>query len=183
MAITLETRSLILHSADVAFADRLLAYYQRNREFLEEFEPKRDDDYLSLAHQKAILEQNMQAEADKTAYRFYIFLRDDPQTIIGVVALTNVVRGCFLSCHLSYSLDQAHNNKGYMTQAIRAIAAYAFDILRLHRIEANIMPRNLPSRKVLEKCEFVEEGISKKYLKINGVWEDHIHMVLLNDIG
>jgi ribosomal-protein-alanine N-acetyltransferase len=51
----------------------------------------------------------------------------------------------------------------------------------LHRIEANIMPRNAASLRVVEKAGFHREGLAKKYLKINGVWEDHIHMVLLND--
>ena len=46
--------------------------------------------------------------------------------------------------------------------------------------EANVMPRNKASLKVLEKNHFVNEGLSKYYLKINGVWEDHIHMVKIN---
>ena len=48
------------------------------------------------------------------------------------------------------------------------------------RVEANIMPRNTASRRAAAKAGFVEEGLSRKYLKINGVWEDHIHMVRLN---
>ena len=46
--------------------------------------------------------------------------------------------------------------------------------------EANVMPRNKASLRVLEKNRFVNEGLSKYYLKINGVWEDHIHMVKIN---
>jgi ribosomal-protein-alanine N-acetyltransferase len=42
------------------------------------------------------------------------------------------------------------------------------------------MPRNLPSRRVVTKLGFVEEGLGRKYLKINGVWEDHLHYALLN---
>ena len=72
-------------------------------------------------------------------------------------------------------------NKGYATQAVAAVVRYAFETLRLHRIEANIMPRNKASRRVAEKCGFREEGASPRYLKINGVWEDHIHMALLNE--
>ncbi|MFR2405064.1 MAG: GNAT family N-acetyltransferase, partial [Eubacterium callanderi] len=57
----------------------------------------------------------------------------------------------------------------------------AFGPLGLHRIEANIIPRNRASLRVAEKLHFRNEGLSSKYLKINGVWEDHIHMVLLNE--
>ena len=67
-----------------------------------------------------------------------------------------------------------------MTEAVTLGRAYAFSELGQHRIEGNVMPRNLPSRRVLEKCGFENEGLSKYYLKINGIWEDHIHMVKLN---
>ena len=50
----------------------------------------------------------------------------------------------------------------------------------LHRLEANVMPKNKASLRVLEKNQFVNEGISKYYLNINGVWEDHVHMVKIN---
>jgi [ribosomal protein S5]-alanine N-acetyltransferase len=56
-----------------------------------------------------------------------------------------------------------------------------FQELGLHRIEANIMPKNKRSLRVVEKLGFYNEGLAYKYLKINGKWEDHIHMVLLND--
>lgn len=65
--------------------------------------------------------------------------------------------------------------------AVEMLVRYAFEELRLHRIEANVMPRNAESLRLLEKNDFINEGLSKYYLKINGVWEDHIHMVKLND--
>ena len=53
-------------------------------------------------------------------------------------------------------------------------------MLGLHRIEGNVMPRNAASLRVLAKNHFVNEGLSKHYLKINGRWEDHVHMVRIN---
>ena len=67
-----------------------------------------------------------------------------------------------------------------MSMAVSMITQYAFEELHLHRIEANVMPRNQASLRVLQKIQFENEGISKYYLKINGVWEDHIHMVKIN---
>ena len=69
-----------------------------------------------------------------------------------------------------------------MTEAVRAAADIAFTDLDLHRIEANIMPRNGASLRVAEKAGFYHEGLALKYLRINGVWEDHIHMVLLREL-
>jgi ribosomal-protein-alanine N-acetyltransferase len=69
-----------------------------------------------------------------------------------------------------------------MTEAVKAVVDYGFNTLALHRIEANIMPRNIASLRVVGKLGFINEGLSKKYLKINGQWEDHIHMVIFNEV-
>ena len=67
-----------------------------------------------------------------------------------------------------------------MTEALGAIIRYCLDDLRLHRIEANVMPRNERSKRVLKGLGFEYEGASARYLRINGKWEDHEHYVLLN---
>ena len=43
------------------------------------------------------------------------------------------------------------------------------------------MPRNVRSMRIVKKLGFYDEGLANKYLRINGKWEDHIHMVLLNE--
>ena len=181
MAFTLQTDDLVLKTAEVSFAESLLNYYKRNQSFLEAFEPKRDAHFYTLEFQEAQLQHDVADILGKTGFRFYIFLKSDLNTIIGSIGLSNIVWGGFLSCFLGYKLDEKKQSNGYMTQAVYAAVHFAFSTLRLHRIEANIMPRNAASRRVLEKCGFREEGVSPKYLKINGVWEEHVHMVLLND--
>ena len=68
-----------------------------------------------------------------------------------------------------------------VTEALRRLVEIAFHDLLLHRLEANIMPRNIPSLRVAEKVGFRSEGLSPRYLQVDGVWEDHLHMVLLNE--
>ena len=63
---------------------------------------------------------------------------------------------------------------------MNAVVEFAFRGLQLHRMEANILPRNAASLALAKKCGFSEEGRSPEYLSINGVWEAHIHMVRLN---
>ncbi len=176
-----EAKDIVLRLPQLSFSQSLLTYYRRNEAFLEEFEPKRPESFYTRAYQTEQLRREKAEAENQTAFRFYIFPKSDPQVLIGSIAVSHIVRGCFLSCFLGYALDQEHRNKGYMTQAIRSVVRFAFDGLRLHRIEANVMPRNPASRRVLEKCGFREEGFSPRYLKINGVWEDHVHMVLLNE--
>ena len=71
----------------------------------------------------------------------------------------------------------------YAAEALEAMVELAFEGLNLHRLEASIMPRNAASLALAKRCGFSEEGRSPRYIRINGVWEDHIHMVRLNEEG
>lgn len=177
----LETDRLILRSSNCNFAEMLVKYYCKNRTFLEPFEPKKEDSFYTIQEQRSILENEVRLQNENISYKFYIFIKGSPDLIIGSVALNNIVWGGFLSCFIGYKLSEEYTNCGYMTEAIRRVVSFAFDDLGLHRIEGNVMPRNKPSLAVLSKCNFNNEGYSPKYLRINGIWEDHVHMVLLND--
>ncbi|WP_138494795.1 GNAT family N-acetyltransferase [Paenibacillus pinistramenti] len=181
MALMIETERLLLTTLTAADAPEVLAYIQRNRSFLAPWEIQRDPSYYTLEVQARLLDE----EAFKTEHgqmlRMWIYTRGENSRLIGSAALSSIVRGAFQSCHLGYKLDEEERNKGYMTEALRAVIDHAFDKLELHRIEANVMPRNLASMSVLHKLGFYNEGLAFKYLKLNGVWEDHIHMVLRNE--
>jgi ribosomal-protein-alanine N-acetyltransferase len=180
--LELHTERLTLKVLDSAFADRVLDFFARNRDFLREWNPTTTEEFYTAQIHRARLDQELDLMRDGHLLRLYLFRREDTrfERVIGLVALNNIVRGAFQSCHLGYQIDQHETNHGLMTEALRRAIAYAFDELRLHRIEANVMPRNARSRRVVEKLGFAEEGLARKYLKINGVWEDHIHYVMLN---
>ena len=50
---------------------------------------------------------------------------------------------------------------------------YAFNVLGLHRIEANIQPDNIRSINLIKRLGFTKEGFSQHYLYVNGEWRDH----------
>lgn len=176
----MKNQDIQLIPADLSLAKQVVGYYTRNRSFLEAFEPVRDEEFFSLQYQQEVLKKEMLDYKEKTAFRFYIAPVERPTKIIGIIGLNNVVWGAFCSAFLGYKLDKEHLSRGYMTMAVEMLTKYAFEELGLHRIEANVMPKNKASLRVLEKNHFVNEGISKYYLNINGVWEDHIHMVKIN---
>ena len=180
MQKTYTTKRLILRVLDEAFADDVLDYYQRNRTLLEQWEPLRSEDFYSQAYQKQQLSDDLIRIKDGQLLRLWIF-REGSDSIIGSVAFNNIIRGAFLSCRLGYKLDMDELNQGYMTEAVEKGIEIMFTDYRLHRIEANIMPHNVASRRVVEKLGFKDEGLAYKYLRIDGKWEDHIHMVLLNE--
>jgi ribosomal-protein-alanine N-acetyltransferase len=180
--IELLTERLVLRTVDASFAAPALDFAIRNRAFLEEWNPLVDESFYTLEFQQQRLGIERELLAQDRSVRLWLFKRDDRsyQRIIGDLAFSNIVRGAFQSCHLGYKVDGAEINQGYITEALSRAIRFAFDDMRLHRIEANIMPKNARSRRVVEKLGFVDEGLAHKYLKIAGVWEDHIHYVLLN---
>jgi ribosomal-protein-alanine N-acetyltransferase len=180
--IILHTDRLVLRTIDHTFAARRLDYVARNREFFEAWNPAVDETFYTLAFQASRLKLDCELRSQDRAVRLWLFKRDDRafERVVGDLAFSNIVRGAFQSCHLGYKIDGAESSQGLMTEALARAIRFAFEQLKLHRIEANIMPRNARSRRVVEKLGFVDEGLSRKYLKIAGVWEDHLHYVLLN---
>lgn len=178
---TIETRRLVLKPAQIDFAGQCADFYRRNARFLAEFEPERDAGFCEKENQQMILLEEIVDIKEKKAAPFYIFTKENEAYLIGKISLSNMIWGGFCSCLIGYKMDREFINRGYMTEAVSAVVEYGFEVLGLHRIEANVMPGNVRSLRVLEKCGFVEEGLSRRYLQVNGVWEDHLHMAVLND--
>ncbi len=176
----IETERLHLYVSKPELARQVLDYNMRNRAFLQPYEATHDEAYFTLARQQELIQQDQEALSRGQGLRVWIAKKSDPHRLIGTVSLSNIVYGAFLSCFLGYKLDGEELRRGYMSEAVGRMVQIAFDEFGLHRVEANIMPWNKASLGVVKKLGFENEGISKQYLKINGVWEDHIHMVILN---
>lgn len=146
----IKTDRLILKTLDESAAEDVSEYYQRNRDFLEEWEPKRESVFYTKAHQKKELAFEQQEMDAGRMLRFWIYRKDDSNKIIGTFSFGSIVRGVFQSCFLGYKLDKDELNNGYMTEAIRAGIKVIFEDYGLHRIEANIMPRNKRSLRVAD---------------------------------
>ncbi|WP_126428773.1 GNAT family N-acetyltransferase [Brevibacillus marinus] len=159
----------------------LLSLFQRNQDFFNQHSPVKKDysDYTLKKQRNIIRKWQKEREADKL-YSFGIFLIGT-QELIGHISLRAVKRGPLQSCEIGYVLDQHHNGKGYMTEAIRLVVDFAFFELQLHRIVAEVMPANIGSIRALEKAGFQREGIARKLLLMDGEWEDHVVLSILPD--
>lgn len=179
--VILETERLYLHTPQEDFAPLVLDYLQRNEEHFRAWSPIPDEGFFTLEFQKRVLNLKLQLEKEGKEIRFYLFDKHHNKRIIGDIGFSNIIRGAFLSCHLGYKIDKDERGKGLIGEAISAGINYMFTVLGLHRIEANIIPSNRASIRVVEKLGFENEGYSRHYLKINGIWQDHIHYVKLNE--
>ncbi len=102
------------------------------------------------------------------------------ESFIGQITLGGVVLGAYRGAHIGYWIDQRYANRGYTTRAVTALTNFAFTEIRLHRIEINLRPENVASRKVAEKCGYTLEGVRPRYLHIAGEWRDHLTFVAEN---
>jgi ribosomal-protein-alanine N-acetyltransferase len=103
----------------------------------------------------------------------------DSGRIAGIVNLSEIVRGFFQSAYMGYYGMAGLNGRGLMGEAVRLVVTHAFRELGLHRVEANIQPGNEPSRALVKRLGFRQEGYSPRYLKIDGDWRDHERWAVL----
>lgn len=161
-------------------AKALLELRLRNRAFFQPFEPIREEKHFTLEEQEKEIRNGVTAAKQDQAYIYGVFLTGTNE-LIGRIALTGVSRGVFQNANLGYFIDQAHNGRGYATLAVSEMVRKAFGELGLHRIQAGVMPRNERSVRVLGKAGFRQEGLARRYLKINGIWEDHALFAITNE--
>ncbi|MEZ5973980.1 MAG: GNAT family N-acetyltransferase [Planctomycetota bacterium] len=180
MAFT--TQRLRLWVAGPTDAGDMLDYYQRNRRHLEPWEPARPDEFYSLEWWRQHLEYSVEESTRGYAHRMAMALRNaEGPTVIGVLNISNIIRGVFQAASIGYSIDADWTGKGLMSEAIGGVVPYCFNVLGLHRVMANYIPSNLASARALEKNGFEKEGFARKYLLINGDWRDHVLTARIRD--
>lgn len=118
---------------------------------------------------------------ESEANEYLLVCQKSDAAIVGAVNLSQIFRRVFQNCYLGYYLFEKYTGKGLMTEAGSLVLCHAFKNLKLHRVEANVQPENLPSIAVLQRNGFTKEGFSRKYLKIGGKWRDHERFAIIRD--
>ncbi len=151
-----------------------------SRDFLTPWEPTWSYDALTRgAYRRRLRIYKIEMRLG-TSYSFFVF-RNDDHALIGGVTLSNLRRGVAQAAALGYWVGERHARQGYMTEALEAILRFAFDDLTLHRIEAACLPGNAASKALLLRSGFQEEGYGRGYLRIDGLWQDHLLFAILRE--
>jgi ribosomal-protein-alanine N-acetyltransferase len=143
-----------------------------SRAFLEPWEPRWTPEELDHAAWRHRIHRYRDDYAQGLAIAFFIFERDNGK-LAGGITLGSIRHGVSQSAHIGYWIGERYAGRGLMTEAVNLLVRFAFDTLRLHRIEAACIPGNARSIRVLEKAGFRREGLLRSYLRINGFWQDH----------
>lgn len=149
-----------------------------SRAHTEPFEPTwAEDELTKSAFKRRIRRYQMDVE-NGTGYPFFIFRASD-DVLLGACNLNNVRRGVLQAADIGYWIGAPYVRKGYTRTAVRRVLGYAFNTVRLHRVEAATRLENEASRRLLLSIGFTPEGIARDYLKIYGAWRDHLKFAIL----
>ena len=108
----------------------------------------------------------------------YAIISSDTDELIGTVGLSIDAR--HKSAELGYWVGPAFWNRGYCTEAARAVVAMAFDTLHLHRVESRHFLRNPSSGRVMEKLGMRQEGVQREAMLKNDRFEDLVQYAVLS---
>lgn len=162
------------------------------RVFLERPSRRRQSEFIRLARQSRTFHRGWVTpptapdafeaylkRCRKRSYRSFFICVQDTRELAGMVSLSEIVRGTFLSAYLGYYAFRSTAGRGYMAEGLGLVLDVAFGEMGLHRVEANIQPGNDPSIRLVRSLGFRYEGFSPNYLKIAGRWRDHERWAIL----
>ena len=145
-----------------------------DRAHLEPWEPSADVDWEvrhAVSSWLAVC-SGLRSEARKGRMLPYVIELDGQ--FAGQLTIGNVTHGALRSAWIGYWVASELIGGGIATAALAMGLDHCFGPVMLHRVEATVRPENAPSRAVLAKAGFREEGLLKRYLEVDGAWRDHL---------
>lgn len=153
-----------------------------SKSFLQPWEPTWPADDLTRAAFRRRLTAYARDRDLGVAYPFFVFRAGD-DALTGGITLSHIRRGVAQMGSVGYWCGRPFTRNGHTLAAVRAVCDFSFRTLGLHRLEAACLPENAPSRRLLAKAGFEQEGYAKAYLKINGAWRDHVLFGMVSPLG
>lgn len=159
-------------------AAALARIFKNSWEHLKPFQPARDPEFFTEAGQRQRIETALTGKAAGTSAPFVIVAGENE--IVGELTPSGITYGAFRSCAMGYWVRADRLRRGHASAAVRLAISHAFDVLGLHRVQAEALPENVASQAILDHTGFTRIGLAPDYLRINGRWRDHILFQLLN---
>ena len=106
---------------------------------------------------------------------------ESPYTYHWVIEYNNMPIGRVLAwevstrdeyCQLGYNISPEYRNRGFMTEAIKAIIVYLVDAADFNRVYCNVRTNNIGSNKVCQKAGMTLDGVLRKHFKSDIGFDD-----------
>jgi len=150
----------------------------RNADWLRPWEATTPDPSRDVPPTYGVMVRRLRAEASQgRVMPFVITYRD---RLVGQLTVGSITWGSLRGAHIGYWIDREFAGRGITPTAVALATDHCFSI-GLHRIEVNIRPENVASRRVAEKLGFRPEGLRPSYLHIDGDWRDHLAFALTGE--
>tara|TARA_R110000868_G_scaffold132381_5_gene343307 strand:- start:8835 stop:9386 length:552 start_codon:yes stop_codon:yes gene_type:complete len=169
----IESERLILAVPSLDRIDDILKFYTDNESHLEPWDPKKPENFFTQEYWQEKTQAAMEEFEKGVSVRFNLYIKETNE-LIGMINFTTLERGPFQNSRVGYKIGEQFQGQGYMSEGLSRGIEYMFNTLNFHRVEANYIPLNERSGKLLKRLGFEEHGIAKNYLRIAGKWKDHI---------
>jgi ribosomal-protein-alanine N-acetyltransferase len=176
----LETPRLLLRLAEPGDAPALVRYFSENREHLAGSRPRMTPEFFTDEFWRSQSHAALAEFRTDRSLRLVMLPRAGPDEVIGNVNFVQFQRGAAYYCTLGYGIARAFEGKGLMHEALTGAIGYVFGELNMHRIQANYVPWNQRSGRLLRRLGFSVEGYARDYLFLDGQWQDHVLTSLTN---
>ena len=185
--LTIE-KSMYLHGAEVYLHPMRVRdgrdwvkLRNQSRDFIEPFEPLWAQGEIKLEDYRRRRENLLRDMQADRGYGFLMRRRID-DVLLGGLNLYHLRRQAMQCASISYWIGKDYARQSYMKAGLPLLLQFAFNSLKLHRIEAYCLPYNIASFALLKGAGFHEEGMAIKYLRIQGEWQDHLRFALINPL-
>ena len=161
-------------------ASSVLKFYRDNKDIFDIYEPDKPDTFYTHDFTANLLRAEYNLAIHNKHIRFFMFDSSVSDEIIGTVSFSNIINGAFHSCSIGYKIAKKYQHHGYAKKML----SMALDIMvrdwKMHRIEAYILPENIPSASLVKSLGFIPEGVASSYAFMKGKWVDHLRFVYIS---
>lgn len=153
----------------------LITFHERNRQHLKPWLPKSAGNLADPVFWANWVQLSRTLFQHRRAVHLVMRGRgEDAALVLGQVDYSLILPAPLDSAMLGFQIDSAFQGKGFMREAVALSAEYMFNTFGIHRIVAAYVVGNDRSARLLKHLGFIEEGLSRDFLEIDGTKRDHV---------
>ena len=176
----IETERLVLRMAEVRDAPEIVRYFSENRVHLAGSRPRMQPELFTEDFWRSQAHAALSEFRTDRSLRLFLFEKPAAQRVVGNMNFVQFQRGAAHFCTLGYGIAADREGRGLMREALEAGIRHVFEVMNMHRIQANYVPWNRRSGGLLRRLGFTVEGYARDYLYLDGQWQDHVLTSLTN---